>query len=115
MHLQIMILKKKKSYFKEELAKNLKKVKKLWTVLKSFGQVRTKQVNQELLLRKMIQFNLKHLEAQIFSKGSTLKNLQRHPTNLQSKQPKTITPRVHATNLMTLNCQMYLKSLSKRF
>ena len=32
-----MILKKKKFYVEEELAKNKKKLKELWKVLKSFG------------------------------------------------------------------------------
>ena len=35
MHLQKMILKKKKSYFEEELDKNRNKPKELWKALKS--------------------------------------------------------------------------------
>ena len=37
MHLQKIILKKKKSYFEEELATNSNKPKKLWKALKSLG------------------------------------------------------------------------------
>ena len=37
MHLQKMILKKKKSYFEEELDRNRNKLKKLWKALKSHG------------------------------------------------------------------------------
>ena len=37
MHLQKMILKKKKSYFEEELGKNMNKPKELWKTLKSLG------------------------------------------------------------------------------
>ena len=47
-----MILKKKKSYFKEELAKNLKKVKKLWTVLKSIGLSSNKASKSRTSLKK---------------------------------------------------------------
>ena len=34
---------------------------------------------------------------------------QKHPTNVLAKEPKTTTPRLHATYPMTLNCQAYLK------
>ena len=37
MNLQKMILKKKKSYFEEELGKNMSKPKELWKTLKSLG------------------------------------------------------------------------------
>ena len=37
MHLQKMILKKKKSYFEQELDKNRNKPKELWKALKSLG------------------------------------------------------------------------------
>ena len=37
MHLQKMILKKKKSYFEEEPGKNRNKPKELWKTLKSFS------------------------------------------------------------------------------
>ena len=37
MHLQKMMLKKKKSYFEEELGKNRNKPKELWKTLKSLG------------------------------------------------------------------------------
>ena len=52
MHLQIITLKKKKFYFKEELAKNLEKVKKLWTVLKSLGLSSNKASKSRTSLKK---------------------------------------------------------------
>ena len=52
MHLQIITLKKKKFYFKEELAKNLKKVKKLWPVLKSLGLSSNKASKSRTSLKK---------------------------------------------------------------
>lgn len=52
MHLQIITLKKKKFYFKEELAKNLQKVKKLWTVLKSLGLSSNKASKSRTSLKK---------------------------------------------------------------
>ena len=97
MHFQKMILKKKKSYFQEELGKNRNKPKELWNTLKSLGLSSEKQNNQKFLLRKMVLFNLKHWKMQILSKGSTLnqlkaskKNFQGHPTDLQVKQPKLL-------------------------
>ena len=46
-----MILKKKKSCFEEELAKNKNKLKELWKVLKSFGlSLEKAKKNQKLLL-----------------------------------------------------------------
>ena len=120
MHLQKMILKKKKSYFEEELGKNRNKPKELWKTLSHSILARTKQGNQKFLLIKMMLFNLKHQKTQILSKGSTLnqpeaskKNCQGHPTNLLVKQPKTTTPRLHATYPMTLNFQTYLKKMLK--
>ena len=72
MYLQKMILKKKKSYFEEELGKNRNKPKELWKTWKSLGLSSAKQGNQKFLLRKMVLFNLKHWKTQILSKGSTL-------------------------------------------
>ena len=60
MHLQKMILKKKKSYFEEELAKNRNKPKKSRRLSTHSVYVRTKQGNQKFLLRKIVQFNWKH-------------------------------------------------------
>ena len=40
------------------------------------------------------------------------KNCQRHSKNLLVKQPKTTMRKIHATYLLTLNCQAYLKKLS---
>ena len=52
----------------------------------------------------MVLFDLKHWKTQIISRSFTLnysevskKNCQGHPTNLVVKQPKTTTPRLHAT------------------
>ena len=60
-----MILKKKKSYFEEELAKNKNKLKELWKVLKSFGlSLEKAKKNQKLLLWKTAQFSLKHWKTQ---------------------------------------------------
>ena len=42
-----------------------------------------------------------------------MRNFERHPTNLLVKQPKTTTPRLHATYPMTLNCHTYLKMIKK--
>ena len=72
MHLQNMILKKKKSYFEEELGKNRSKPKELWKTLKSFGLSSDKARQSKLSLKKMVLFSLKHWKAQILSKGSTL-------------------------------------------
>ena len=67
MHLQKMILKKKKSYFEEELTKNRSKPKELWKVL-SLGKAR----KSKIYLKKTVQFNSKHWKTQMFSKSSTL-------------------------------------------
>ena len=60
MDLQKMILKKKKSYFEEELGKKRNKPKELWKTLRHSVLTRTKQDNQKFLLIKMLLFNLKH-------------------------------------------------------
>ena len=72
MHLQKMILKKKKSYFEEELRKNKNKPKELWITLKLLSLSSNKTRQSKLLLRKMVLFNLRHWKVQILSKGSTL-------------------------------------------
>ena len=96
MQLQKMILKKKKSYFEEKLAKKRCKPKKPWKAIKSLGLSSDKA--NKFFFRKMIQFNLKH--------RTSKKNCQSDPPNLLAKQPKTTMPRLHATNPVTLNCQM---------
>ena len=52
MHLQKMILKKKKSYFEEELAKNRNKPKELWRTLKSLGLSSDKARKSQITLKK---------------------------------------------------------------
>ena len=60
MHLQKMILKKKKSYFEEELGKNRNKPKELWKTLKSLSLSLDKARQSKFILIKMVLFNLKH-------------------------------------------------------
>ena len=115
MHLQKMILKKKKSYFEEELGKNRNKPKELWKTLKSLGLSSDKARQSKISLKKDGAIRFEALEnANTFEKFSK-KNCQGHPTNLLVKQPKTTTPRLHATYPMTLNFQTYLKKMLKRF
>ena len=52
MHLQKMILKKKKSYFEEELGKNRNKPKELWKTLKSLGLSSDKARQSKIYLNK---------------------------------------------------------------
>ena len=58
MHLQKMILKKKKYYFEEELCKNRNKPKELWKTLKSLGLSSDKAIQSKISLNKdsVIQF-----------------------------------------------------------
>ena len=114
-----MILKKKKSYFEEELAKNWNKPKKLLKVLRSLGLSSNKASKSTISLKKDDTIQFEALEStnifkRFYSELDLQKKFQRHPTNLLAKQPKTTAPRLHATYPMTLNCQTYLKSLSKR-
>ena len=52
MHLQKMILKKKKSYFEEDLGKNRNTPKKLWKTLKSLGLSLDKARQSKISLMK---------------------------------------------------------------
>ena len=52
MHLQKMILKKEKSYFEEELAKNRNKSEKLWKTLKSLDLSLDKVRKSKISLKK---------------------------------------------------------------
>ena len=52
MHLQKMILKKKKSYFEEDLGKNRNTPKKLWKTLKSLGLSSDKARQSKMFLMK---------------------------------------------------------------
>ena len=47
-----MILKKKKSYFEEELGKNRNKPKEIWKTLKSFGLSSDKARQSKIFLKK---------------------------------------------------------------
>ena len=52
MHLQKMMLKKKKSYFEEELDKNWSKPRDLWKALKSLGLTSDKARQSKTSLKK---------------------------------------------------------------
>ena len=52
MHLQKIILKKKKFYFEEELGKNRNKPKELWKTLKSLGLSSEKARQSNISLKK---------------------------------------------------------------
>ena len=52
MHLQKMILKKKKSYFEEELTKKKNKPKEIWKTLKSFGLSSKRAIKSKIFLKK---------------------------------------------------------------
>ena len=74
MHLQKMILKKKKSYFKEELGKNRNKPKELCNTLKSLGLISDKARQSKISLNKdgAIQFEALENANTFYFKGSTL-------------------------------------------
>ena len=72
MHLQKMTLKKKKSYFEEELGKNRNKPKEFWKTLKSLGLGSDKARQSKISLKKDGDIQFKALENANFSKGSTL-------------------------------------------
>ena len=68
-----MILKKKESYFEEELAKNRNKPKELWKALKLRGLSSDKARKSKISLKKDGKIQFEALEkTQILSKGSTL-------------------------------------------
>ena len=120
MHLQKMILKKKKSYFEEELGKKRNKSKELWKTLKSLGLSSDKAGQLKIYLNKDGAIELEALENANTSKSfysglaeGLQEKLRRAPNKF--KQPKTTTPRLHATYPMTLNFQTYLKKMLKRF
>ena len=102
MHLLKMILQKKKSFFKNQLAKNRNKLRELWKALKSLRFSSNKASKSNISLKKdiIIQFEAPE-NANIF---------KRFYSEL-AKQPKTTTPRLQATYPITLNCQTYLKRL----
>ena len=109
MNLQKMILKKKKTYFEEELGKNRNKTKELWNTLKSLGLTLDKARQSKIYLKKDCAIQFEALEkANTFKRfyselAEGLQGRQGHPTSLLVKQPKTTTARLHATHPMTLN------------
>ena len=106
MYLQKMILKKKKTYFEEELGKNRNKTKELWKTLKSLGLTLDKARQSKIYLKNDCAIQFEALEnvntfKRIYSELA--EGLQGHPTSLLVKQPKTTTARLHAAHPMTLN------------
>ena len=67
-HLQKMILKKKKSHFEKELARNRNKPKELWKVLKSFDLISNKARKSKINRKKdgAIQFKTIEGKQQIY-------------------------------------------------
>ena len=63
MHLQKMILKKKKSYFEEELGKNKSKRKELWITLKSLSLSSDKARQSKISFKKDGAIQLEALES----------------------------------------------------
>ena len=61
----------------------------------------------------MVLFDLKK-GSNVNQPEASKKNCRGQSTNLLVKQPKTITPELHATYPMTLNFQKYLKKMLKR-
>ena len=87
-----MMLKKKKSYFEEELDKNRNKPKELWKTLKSLGLSSDKARQSKIYLKKDDAIQIEALEnANTFKKfyselaGGLQKNCQGHPINLLVK------------------------------
>ena len=110
-----MILKKKKSR-----RRTSKEQKQTVGTLEDFNVIQS-NFGQNLSQERWMQFNFKHWKTERLSKGSALnqskaskKNCQRYSIKILGKQKPT-TPRPPATYTMTLNCQMYLKKLLKRF
>ena len=118
-----MILKKKKSYFEEEVGKNKNKPKELWKTLKSLGLNWDKARQSKIALNKdgAIQFEaLKN--ARYFQKvlvwirrrpprNIAKSNQQIYKSNNQKLIHKDFMQRIP----MTLNFQAYLKKMLKTF
>ena len=99
MHLQKMILKKKKSCFEEDLGKNRNKSEEFLQVLKLLALNSYKARKSKICLKKDGATQFEALEnANTFKRlaGGRQKNYQEHLTNLLVKQQKTTTPRLHA-------------------
>ena len=95
MHLQKMILKKKKSYFEEELGKNRSKPKELWKTLKSLGLSLGKARQSKISLTKDGAIQFEALEnANTFRRfyselaGGLQEKLSRAPNKFTSQTTK---------------------------
>ena len=95
MHLQKMILKKKKSYFEEELGKNRNKRKELWKTLKSLGLSSDKARQSKVSLKKDSAIQFEALEnANTFKKfyselaGGLQEKFPRAPNKFTSQTTK---------------------------
>ena len=117
-----MILKKKKSYFEEELGKNRNKPKELWKTLKSLGLSSDKARQSKISLKKdgAIYFQtLKNANTfkSFYSElaGGFQEKLPRAPNKFTSQKTKNYYARLHATYPVTLNFRTYLKKMLKRF
>ena len=95
MHLQKMILKKKKSYFEEELGKNRNKPKELWKTLKSLGLSSDKARQSKISLNKDGAIQFEALEnANTFKRfyselaGGLQEKLPRAPNKFTSQTTK---------------------------
>ena len=104
------------------LNKNRNKSKELWKALKSLGLSSDKARKSKIYLKKRWYNSIRNTgNANTFKRcfselaGVLQEKLPKAPTNLLFKQPKTTSPRLHATYPMALNCQMYLEKLLKRF
>ena len=110
MHLQKMILKKKKPYVKEELGKNRNKPKDLWNTLKSLGLSSDKARKSKISLKRDGAIQFEALEnVNTFKRfcSKLAEDLQEKlpsaPSKSTSLTTKTTTPRFHGTYPMTLN------------
>ena len=95
MHLQKMMLKKKKSYFEEEVDKNRKKPKELWKTLKSLGLSSGKAKQSKFSLNKDGDIQFEALENAITFKrfyselaGGLQEKLPRAPKKYTSQTTK---------------------------
>ena len=95
MHLQKMMLKKKKSYVEEELGKNSNKPKELWKTLKSFGLSSDKAKQSKISLNKDGAIQFEALEnANTFKRfyselaGGLQEKLPRAPNKFTSQTTK---------------------------
>ena len=117
MHLQKMILKKKKSYFEEELGKSRNKPKELWKVLKSLGLNSDKAKKSKISLRKDSAVQFEALEnANIFKRfyselaGGLQEILPRAPNKFTSQTTKNY----HAKTSCSVSNDFEFSNLSEK-